>query len=404
MEEFIQSLEKLKKQIESIKNNEYFPLINFLINKGKELTKEINIFNEDYIKYRTGVYLWLNEKYPNLLEFLNILSKQKISFEIKVLNGIETSINEYFNFIKEVENSSPNLFQEEFNESKSLEFGKTIRPINILRQKNAIINCLLNDLNKNVSSYIDPFKVLVIKHTPELKKDVESYVEKVKPAIGERLELVSKWFKGEINQEEYDKALLEKNRELEKNINEFKQKSKILIDNISEERQQIQKDTDQFLLKIREITNIFKEAYSQDNTKIICEYLLLTKDIDSFNIKLTKFLNRLFHILTMKDKTYKIHYQIGKYHPQERIDLKKFLSTDFKRKYPNLSEFLLKCFKYNKFRRLEAHEIPDKIKLSNDKRIAYIPKTGKSADIQMDVEEIKTVINTYCFFIDAIGI
>lgn len=125
---------------------------------------------------------------------------------------------------------------------------------------------------------------------------------------------------------------------------------------------------------------------------------------NSFNIKFTKFLNRLFHILSFKNRNYKIHYQIGKYYHQERSNLKKFLSLNLKRKCPNLANFLLQYFKYNKFRRLEAHEIPDKIKLSNDKKIAYIPKTGDSPEIQMDVEEIRSVINTYCFFIDAIGI
>ena len=112
----------------------------------------------------------------------------------------------------------------------------------------------------------------------------------------------------------------------------------------------------------------------------------------------------MYHILSSKNRNYKIYYQIGRYHRQERNKLKSYLSLELKKLYPNLANFLLHCFKYNKFRRIEAHEIPDKIKLSNDKRIAYIPKTGPPPEIQMDIEEIRSILDTYCFFIDAIGI
>ena len=48
MEDFIKKIEKFKKQIDSLKNNEGFTLLSFLIKSGKELTEEINSFNEDY--------------------------------------------------------------------------------------------------------------------------------------------------------------------------------------------------------------------------------------------------------------------------------------------------------------------------------------------------------------------
>lgn len=404
MEDFIKKIEKLKNQIDSLKNIEGFTLLSFLIKSGKELTEEINSFNEDYSKHRTGVFLWIKEKYPNLLEFLNLISKKRISLEFKVLDRMGFAVNDYFRFIDEVKNPSRDLYKEEISESKNLVFDKTIRPINILRQKSALIDYLLNDLNKNISSYVDPFKDLIKKYTPGIQKGVESYVEKFKPVLGERFELVSKLFKGEITQEQLDSTIQEQDKFLEKIGDEFKQKSKILTNKIEEEKKQIQSETDPLLDKVKVITTLFKEAYAQDPTKLIYEYLLLTKDIDSFNIKFTKFLNRLFHILSFKNRNYKNYYQVGKYHHQERNNLKKFLSLSLKRKYPNLANFLLQCFKYNKFRRLEAHEIPDKIKLLNDNKIAYIPKTGDSPDIQMDIEEIRRVINTYCFFIDAIGI
>ena len=166
----------------------------------------------------------------------------------------------------------------------------------------------------------------------------------------------------------------------------------------------MQSEAKEFLDKVVDSSTILKEAYNKDSTKIIYEYLLLTKDIDSFNVKFTKFLNRMFHIISFNNRNYKIHYQIGKYNNQERKKLKNFLSKNLNKNYSYLANFLLECFKYNKFRRMEAHEIPDKIKLSNDRKIAYIPKIGNNPDIEMDINKIKRIIDTYSFFIDAIDI
>ena len=390
--------------MESQQNNEGSNIVGFLIKNWKELSEEINSYNEDYSKYRTGIFLWINEKYPNFLEFLSIISKKRISLGIKVLNRMESCVNEYFGFNDEVKKSSHDLYNDEISESKSLVFDKTIRPINILKQKNALLNYLLNDLSGHISSYMDLSKKLIEKYAPGIHNGFKASLEKITPMIGERIELVLKRFKGELTQEQFDSTIQEKNKDLEQIGDEFKQKIKNLTSKINEENQQIRNEANQFLEEAKKITTLLKEAYTQDHTKLIYEYLLLTKDIDSFNIKFTKFLNRMFHILTFKNRNYKIHYKIGKYHPEERNNLKKFLSLNLKRKYSNLANFLLQIFKYNKFRRLEAHEIPDKIKLSNDKKIAYIPKTGASPELQMDVEEIRSVINTYCFFIDAIGI
>jgi hypothetical protein len=48
MEDFIKKIEKFKNQIDSLKNIDCFTLLSFLIKSGKELTEEINSFNEDY--------------------------------------------------------------------------------------------------------------------------------------------------------------------------------------------------------------------------------------------------------------------------------------------------------------------------------------------------------------------
>ena len=53
---------------------------------------------------------------------------------------------------------------------------------------------------------------------------------------------------------------------------------------------------------------------------------------------------------------------------------------------------------------IEAHEIPDKIKLIDNNKFALIAQSGNKPDKQIDILDIKNHINTYCFFIDALGI
>ena len=84
--------------------------------------------------------------------------------------------------------------------------------------------------------------------------------------------------------------------------------------------------------------------------------------------------------------------------------MKEFLEKELFKIYPKLSDFILSYFEYNEFRKIEAHEIPDGIKFSNDGKYALIPRTGNEPDNKMDIILITKVINTYCFFIDSLGI
>ncbi len=72
-----------------------------------------------------------------------------------------------------------------------------------------------------------------------------------------------------------------------------------------------------------------------------------------------------------------------------------------KQKYPKLSEYLLSMFKYNKYRMIEAHENP-KIRMSNG--IAYIPVSGTNEEVEMNLEEIKKILNPYSYFIRALNL
>jgi len=400
----MKKMNKLMKNLDPISDNEEENAINFLTRNGQDLAEEIKLFREDYSKFRTGVFLWIKDKYPIFLEFLSIIAKQKFSFGINVLDKMELVIGDYFSFIEDVKISSQNLFRQEKLESKKLVFEKTTKPINILCKKNALLGYLSNELEENTRSCMEPFVSLIQKNIPVIQQFSESYYKEILPILGDSFELMSKILKGDINQEQFQKILNEQEKKAKETELNFKRKSELIASKIKEERQFVQKETKEFLDKVVDSSTILKEAYSQDPTKIIYEYLLMTKDIDSFNIKFTKFLNRMFHILSFNNRNYKIHYQIGKYNNQEREKLKNFLSKNLKIKYSNLANFLLECYKYNKFRRLEAHEIPDKIKLSPNRKTAYISKTGDVPDIEMDIEKIQRIINSYGFFIDAIDI
>ena len=127
----MKEMDKLMKNLDSFNINEEDNVFSFLIKKGEELREEIKFFNKDYSKFRTGVFLWIKDKYPNFLEFLRIASKQKFSIEINVLNGMELVIKDYFNFIKDVKTFSKNLYEVEKLESEKLVFEKTTKPIKV---------------------------------------------------------------------------------------------------------------------------------------------------------------------------------------------------------------------------------------------------------------------------------
>lgn len=144
---------------------------------------------------------------------------------------------------------------------------------------------------------------------------------------------------------------------------------------------------------------------------MVYEGLRLLKDIDSFNIQFTKFLSRLYHILTENNRDYKkkkdCYFLISPkhYNSRTRTLLKDFLRLKLRNRYQKLADFLSKIYaKFNVFRRIEAHEIPDKIKISEDKRTIYIPRAGDVPDLVMNIDELNKMMTTYFFFIDALGL
>jgi len=88
-----------------------------------------------------------------------------------------------------------------------------------------------------------------------------------------------------------------------------------------------------------------------------------------------------------------------KHEPKTRVRLKSFLKQELNQEFALLSNYLLKIFKYNKFRLLEAHENPEVTILGE---VAYIAKPGTTKEIKMNLKEVGKMVKTYSFFIKAL--
>ena len=227
-------------------------------------------------------------------------------------------------------------------ESKSLVFEKTIQPMNILVEKNASVKYL----NKQL-----------VKQAKIVKKYQESLI------------------KSPQNQKSRDGAIEQEMKEMLKESAELKE--------------------------------IFGKMYLKDEKAKVYRFLRLIKDIDSFHIIFVKFLERMYFILNRDNRDYenskKSYIMVNPkvYDPKTRGKLKSFLKQELSQKFPLLSKYSLTIFKYNKFRLLEAHENP-KLTISNG--IAFIAKPGTSKVIEMNLEEVGSIIQTYSYFIRSLNL
>ena len=180
------------------------------------------------------------------------------------------------------------------------------------------------------------------------------------------------------------------NKETGNNIKELQKET---LPNLQELQKEFKKNVDEL-----------KETYDVNDPSWAHQRLLLVKDFDSFHIIFTKFIARLFHILSHDNRDYskKIpEIDPKKHHPDTRNKLKQILKLEMRQKYPKLSEYLISMFKYNKFRKVDAHEIP---KIRTLKSIAYIPISGTKKEVEMNLDEIQTILNTYSYFIRALNL
>ena len=245
---------------------------------------------------------------------------------------------------------------------------------------------------------------------PSVAKNIECFAEELKPYLLENVNILKTSLENKISFEKFKETIEKENLKLDKIIEKYKKKSQEITNAIQKENEENKLFFDEVSERIEKIKALSLKILGNNHIKLIYEYLILIKDIDSYNIQFVKFLLRLYHILTKNNRNFKANKNCffliapKKYDYQTRNKLKRFLAMGLKRKFPQLSIFLLKCFKYNKFRILDAHEIPDNIQISDDKQIVYIPQIGNKKDLEMNIELVETMINTCSFFIEALNI
>jgi len=389
------------------KNSE---LISLFVLHGNDLKEQINQYKEDFKKYKTGVFLWANDEYPFIVKLIEIFLNSDIKSKIPVLTNMKNVVDEYYKFIEKVKQVNNELFEEELNETKELFFDKTIRPTNILKKKNPFIGYVIEETTSVIDIITPQIKERFQKYLPSVSKNIESYTEELKPHLLKNVNILKSSLENKIPLEEFKKILEKENLKLDKIIEKFKIKSQEIANAIQKENEENNQFFGEVSERMENIKILSLKVLGNNQIKLIYAYIILIKDIDSYNIQFVKFLLRLYHILIKNNRDFKADKNCfflispKKFDFKTRENLKKFLAMSLRKKFPQLSNFLIKCFKYNKFRRLDAHEIPDIIKISNDNEVAYIPQTGNKEDLKMNIELIKTMINTYSFFIEALNI
>lgn len=397
--------EEIEKKLSEGANSELFL---FLLKEGQNLANELEKFKLDYEKHKSGVFLWWNEDYPGLTKFLNLISKSQI--QISCYENMKLVVKDYYNLINDVKNFNSKLFNKELNESQELVFRKNVNPINILQKKDSLIN-LIND---ELKAFVSIIKPKLNDYTKRITPEFKNYLDSIKILLGEQASSLSnkllKGFRGEIKQLNLQNKMKEENEEFTETLNKQTEVFNSLLSEIQKDTKVRKQDMLLYSKELETSHKLIEKGIFQDHIRDVRNSIMLIKDIDSFNIHFCRFINRIFHILTKYNRNYKdnpncyINIKPKPFNFKTRKKLEKFISDQLKINYPKLATFLLKGFNFNEIRKLEAHEIPDKIKLSDDKKIGFIPQTGDVPDMRMDLDNIDKFINSYCFFIDALGL
>jgi len=374
-----------------IKSDKFQKLIQLSEIETEKLDKEIEDFQEDIKIYGSGIFLWLEDRYPNVVLMYSLVGVDFLS-KLKVRPRMKVVVDECYIFIADVKDKNLRLYKEEMEESQKMDFTDTIQPKDLLK-KNAYINYINRRISEDIQFLTPQIQAYSEKITPELKLFFKNLKEKLEYHKSMEKEIQQKK-NPLIRQLKNVKLIKVLVKELSPSLHKFNEKIK-----------EIQNET---LPNVNDIADDFKDMKEEikkiydENTSIAYQKLTLIKDIDSFHMKFTKFVARLFHILTNGDRDFrkKSYIQINPhwYDPKTRNKLKEFLDLEIKTKYPELSKYLRSMFNYNKYRKLDAHENP-KVRFTNG--IAYFTKPGKQ-EVEMDLNEITKITNTYSYFIDSL--
>lgn len=395
--EDIENIEGIHSVAIDITENQNYERLKFFIIYGESLQREIKDFQKEFNKYGVGMFLWVCEKYCALIKVIEMYIKDKKLPYIPIFKGSREALEDYLKFIEDVKKKNEILLNQEINMSKELFFHKTARPINMLREKDPFMNFVIKKINKNYTLLLDDFKAKTDKFMPDLIHNLEEYTKLTIPIFNELAQQTTS-----------DDIISSKNgnklrKALQEQIDIVNAKNNPILELFeqevgSERNEEIKQEINELLKK-------YNEVCKQEEISLIREYIILVKDIDSYNIEFAKFIRRLHHIKTKNNRDYlrdkKCFYLIDKYDRNARNKLKGFIASQLKIHYPNLAKFILCFFEYNFLRKLEAHEIPIDIQLSKDKKKAFIPQKGNKKDAELDIKEIKKIKNTYGFFIEA---
>ncbi len=345
-----------------------------LLSSLSDYPDERKEFREDLKKYGLGVFLWGKERYPNVFDIFESIGFLPSVFEI---TEIEKAIQEYDQFIEMVKQKNKDLVETEINETYKIFFDTSINPIEILVTKSH----LWRKIDENTSLYID----LLFKTLPasEIYINILKRVIKVETA---RFKVKSKRRKG--------KGLFKLTGDIFKRINkEFSKKCP------REVVKPIQ-DLGDFCKNIVKDISYIEEHKKEDFYNL----LELTKDLHEFHIDLVKFLLRLWHIYENGNRDYVNNYKIEDHFPNLYTIINHYIKKNLTKYCPSLSRVITGFFlPFEKFRHIESHTTPE-LKISDDKKIIYIPKKGKKSHIKVDIDTFKTPIRTYICFIEALRI
>ena len=369
-------------------------------------------FQEDFKKHGSGLLLWAKEEYPNSMQLSSVFYGGIFDKLINTfLLGMKKVVDEYFTLHNDVKNRNSELYEEELKDSKELVFEKTIQPMDLLVAKDPYIK----KINRKFSGSLKTLKPQMQDYNDKLLSELTSYKDQIKEqsdTLSQMEDLDSKLKDLKSGKVSLSKliesaAYLKKVGDQLKSISQdFQNINKETSKKIKELHKETLPDLPKLNRGFKSIIDDLKEIYKVNDPSWAHQRLLLIKDVDSFHILFTKFISRLFYILIHDNRDYankkpQIAINADKYYPNTRNKLKQILKLEMNQKYPKLSEYLLSMFKYNKYRKIDAHEVP-KIRMSNG--IAYIPISGTKEEVEMNLEEIKTILNTYSFFIKALNL
>ena len=153
------------------------------------LNNELINFQLDIKKYRSGVFFWVNESYPNVILLYSLLGVNITNLQIQP--DMKEIIEEYYSFMEDVRKKNPYVLNAEMNESKMF-FNGEIEPIH-LTTKDLLINSLYSR---------------IIKINDEISPQIKIYAEKIRLFFNVNCVFCSEQFCGCIYQYRFNLLLV----------------------------------------------------------------------------------------------------------------------------------------------------------------------------------------------------